>query len=183
MICKLLSTSLSTSRDKISDSKINQTEWVAFSNLFLGSSSSLPSIQSNALEVELIIFIKHYTEKCCWITTDVHTAVDCTPNPPPSPVQEIIIHSLWLPSCSQKPVEWWHNQVCSSLCSSRITIHGQFIPRGSVRPACDLTKNCEVSEGPGQPKYRPQGKASHTPFCETLGFQGQKERTEHRLMW
>jgi len=102
------------------------------------------------LKAELITFIKHYSEQCCWIATDVPTPVDCIPNSPP--LQEIIIHSLWLPSCNQKYVEWGH-KVCNSFGSSRITIRGEFIPRG-----CDLTDICEVIEGPGQSNTSPKGR-------------------------
>lgn len=45
---------------------------------------------------------------------------------------------------------------------------GSALPE--ARPACELTDTCEVSEGPGQPKYLLQRKASHSPLCETLGF-------------
>lgn len=44
------------------------------------------------------MFIKHYSGKYCWRATDVCTPVDYIPNPAPSPVQEIIIDSLWFPS-------------------------------------------------------------------------------------
>lgn len=44
------------------------------------------------------MFMKFYSGKHCWIATDVPTPADYIPNPALSPVQEIIISSLWFPS-------------------------------------------------------------------------------------
>lgn len=45
----------------------------------------------------------------------------------------------------------------------------------------DLTDICEVRDQDSQNNF-PEGRGSHTPLCETHGFQGSKGRTEYNLI-